>query len=179
MQSFRFVWIGLFVSLSLAGCGGDDHGTGPLTATAARELCRVGCEYDASCDPAVNVEACTSACGTVGAGYLREDAAFALSDCKASLACTEDDDVCVEKIEPLDVHHRWEERCGTQLAAACDVSHDDMCNVDPTEGEDHNALVTMAAPAVVEELIACLDLADCEARLTCVNAVFGRLFPDE
>lgn len=170
MQYPKLIVVGLL--LSFAACGGD-RGTGPLSESQAREICRDGCEFDAACGqiPADGIEDCVRRCGTDGAGFVREDAAFELSDCVMSLGCDAPNASCFDELEPLEVHRRWEERCGVQLAQACGQDHDDLCNVDPLEGDAFNNLVLVATPSVVEDMIACLDLADCEARVTCFDDV--------
>jgi hypothetical protein len=172
-------FLGLAIVLSaaagvLAACGGGKGGapgSGALTAETAEPICRQGCEHDVTCGNESDVELCVTDCIAEVVGWARGDAFDTLSDCAAALECGANDDQCLQEVQPLPIHEEWEARCRTDLAACIDPSQiDAACEVSPSASSDDVGFFRFIAPEVMEEIIACLDLADCTMRLDCVQA---------
>lgn len=156
----------------LAACGGGGAGTGALSADQAQGICEQSCEYEASCGTEDDVAGCTTDCVDQVVGWFRADAAQSLVDCQSELACTAEDDQCLLDVEPLAIHEEWEQKCRAQLAecAPDPTQLDEACEVSPDPANDDIGFFRFIAPEIMAELIDCLDGADCNARLTCVQA---------
>lgn len=152
-------------------CGGGDGGnTDPVTVASAQPGCSSICEQEIRCGSTNTLAECTSECQMGIDGWVREDALEAFADCATNLTCEADSDTCFSMISVLDVHREWSMKCNAQLSA-CDIDQD-ICAIQHTSGDE--GLILLFAPVVVEEMITCLDGADCAARLTCLQNVFTK-----
>lgn len=167
--------IGVAFALSAVAyaCGGGDGNTGPLTEADATALCERGCTYDIMCGSEQTQADCVSDCVMELSGWVRADAYESLIECQEGVACDDNDgeDACFLMVEALPIHHEWEEGCKTQLAGCSDIDVTTDCDVD---SERDSGLFRFIAPAIMEEFIDCLDAADCEARLTCIQTVAAK-----
>ena len=165
------------MSLVAYACGGGDDGPGPEPATmaSAQGPCTQLCEAEIRCmgetDP---LATCTAECQSEVDGWARQDALEVFADCMSGQSCRAapdtgiDEDPCIAMISVLDVHRQWNTKCNMQLAS-CDAELAELCVV---EGE--NGFVRLFSPVVVNEMLACLDAADCPTRLMCVEGVFTK-----
>jgi hypothetical protein len=154
----------------LAACGGGDGtSTRAITTDEAEELCRLDCQHDADCGTEDDVELCVTGCAGEIDGWVRVDAAETIFECFAALACGEIDDGCVLEVEPLAIHQEWEDGCRSVLAPSCPEFDVEMCEV--STSFDEAALWRVVAPEIMQEIIDCLDAADCTARLGCIEGV--------
>jgi hypothetical protein len=157
----------VLVLVLLVGCH-DKADTGAVSEGDAEVLCTRGCSYDIDCLGA-DVDTCIADCIDSAAGWVRHDALEAEQNCIADLPCDEDPGTCGSRVRPLDEHRAFADKCDAQLAE-CSSLIDCTVEFDP---EDPSAgFLRFAAPSVIAELSACLDGADCTARLDCVTAVF-------
>lgn len=166
MNKLATLWL---FAIACGGGGGADSGA--LTAPQAEAVCEQRCAYQVSCGREDDVESCTPRCVVDLVGWMRADAAAALADCLVSQPCTEDDDQCLfEGVGPLAIHQAWEDACRSQLVGCVDpMLLEGMCEVTPDRANNAPALFRFIAPEIMTELVACLDGADCTARLTCVE----------
>lgn len=152
------------------GSGGGIGGTGPITQAQADEVCRGICEHEVECGTEIDVESCIPSCADDFVGWARADAVQTLANCFTATACGTSDDSCIGLVDPLAIHEEWEAGCRTELAACIDPNQiEEACSVQSDGGE--GGLFRFIAPAIMEDIIACLDGADCEARLTCIEQV--------
>jgi hypothetical protein len=174
--AWSIVSVSLAVTLA-AACGGGP-GTAAVTPSDAEDYCRRSCQHDVTCDPnsTQTVEQCTTDCVGELAGWARADALDAFTSCIAALECTASDDTCTRtSCSPTATHDQYETRC-RELFGACGVTDlDALCETDPAtvDGGGDAGLVCYIAPAIVEELIACMGpQANCDSALSCMLAVF-------
>lgn len=115
----------------------------------------------------------TSSCVAEISGWVRGDAAEIIFECFAGLACGENDDACASLVEPLAIHEEWEGRCRTAMATCVETPDqlDGLCEVSPSPTSDDIGIFRFIAPPIMEEIIDCMDAADCNARITCVQTV--------
>lgn len=160
------------MTLLAYACGSDGPGTGPATFASAQDSCEQLCEAEIACGNPETLGECTADCQSEVDGWVRQDALETVADCLAGLECTADEDQCLAMVPPLAVHEEWRDRCLQDLAT-CDGIDGDICSITPGSGGDAGIIV-LFAPVVVEEMIACLDAADCVARLQCIQGVFAK-----
>lgn len=148
-------------------CGGD-RDTSAITEAEAAGPCAQECAYDATCGAADPT--CQDTCVADIAGWERRDAAEDYGNCIAKVDCnTDPDETCLPKIAPLSIHRTWAAKCATQLADC--ATTDVFCAVDFDLTDFDLGFVRFIAPPIVDEMIACLDGADCTTRLACTNDV--------
>ena len=163
----------MIVGFALGACGGGGDGAAPISDVDLAAVCRSACERDVACDFEPELEACVDRCVQGFGGWGRQDALEDLGDCVVATACTEDDDLCFDEIEPLAVHEEWEARCRAGYAACVTEDADALCEVDPASPEagDGRWFSFVAGP-VMREIIDCLDTQpDCETQEACVVAI--------
>jgi hypothetical protein len=162
----------------VAACGGGGSGggggTGAIGQADAEELCSADCQRDIDCGTETNdLATCTQNCASEFVGWARADAVDEIFTCFAELACGENDDACAAGVEPLAIHEEWEAGCLSELAEC--IPPDEIqvaCSASPIAGESDDAgFWRFIAPEIMEEVIACLDEAVCDDRLTCVEGV--------
>jgi hypothetical protein len=154
-------------ALLLAACGGDGgSSTRAITTAEAEALCRTDCQHDFDCGNETDVDLCTSSCADEIDGWVRLDAAEVVFECFAALECSASDDGCILEVEPLAIHEEWEDGCRSVLAPSCPDFDAAICEVSGGE-----AAWMVVAPEVMQQFIACLDGADCGARLACIEGL--------
>ncbi len=158
--------LGLAALGLLAGCSPN---VGAVSTTGAESDCRISCDFEASCLDQ-DLDTCTSDCVDYVAGWIRADALEKYAACHGALACDADDDECLVQITPLAVHKTWEKRCRAQLAD-CDVDLEAMCTASFDPSLPTSGFIRFVTPTIVEKYVACLDEADCTARVDCITAV--------
>ena len=126
------------------------------------------CQHDFDCGDETDVELCTTGCAGEIDGWVRLDAAELIFECFAALACDVSDDGCVLQVEPLAIHQEWEDGCRAVLAPSCTDFDVEFCEV---SGASDSALWRVVAPEIMQEVIACLDAADCTSRFACIEGV--------
>lgn len=159
------------MTLLAYACGSDGPGSGPATFSSAQGPCEQLCEAEIRCGNPETLGECTAECQSEVDGWVRQDALETISDCLSALECTADEDQCLAMVPPLSIHEEWRDACLQQLGT-CDGIDGDICAIDPGSGDE--GIIRLFAPVVVEEMIACLDAADCVARLQCIQGVFAK-----
>ncbi len=163
------------VFAALVGCGTDGPGTGPISAADAMAGCEAGCERDMMCDPTSTetVAACTADCvAGVGGGGIRADVFEVITDCTAALACTADEDICLNECSPTSAHESYETACRAKLAECGGMAADVDGACETTPGVDKGFLCVFT-PAVMAELEDCFAL-DCAGLDACFNTVTAK-----
>ncbi|MBX3160043.1 MAG: hypothetical protein KF773_29005 [Deltaproteobacteria bacterium] len=159
-----------FTALFVTG-GCDDKittGTGSLAET--RSACAQGCAWESDCNLA-DFDLCVDQCVEDAAGWERQDALAAENACIARLSCDEDPDDCGAYVEPLPEHLAFAQKC-TAAIAACGAEDDVDCSVTFDPDDPDAGLVRYMTPAVVAQLSACLDAADCTDVVDCIDDVY-------
>lgn len=162
----------LGLSICAYACGSDGPGTGPATFSSAQGACEQLCEAEIRCGSTETQGECTADCQGEVAGWVRQDALESVSDCISGLDCAADEDQCLAMVPPLSVHEEWRDKCLMQLAT-CEGIDGGICSITPG-GSGDEGIIVLFAPVVVDEMIACLDAADCVARLQCIQGVFAK-----
>jgi hypothetical protein len=166
------------IAWACGGGGGNRLGPGAISESQAEPICRDYCEFEVACGREIGVEECVDDCVGDVAGWARGDAVQTFFECAVSVGCTGNDDACLDDIQPLAVHQQWETACRAQLGVAAQClsreEEDVICEVSPNPADDDIGFVRLIAPPIVEEMIACLNGADCEARINCLIATFER-----
>lgn len=163
----------ILVVIAVAACGhgsGGGGGTGAVTDTEAEQICTDDCQHQLTCGDIVEADVpdCVTSCKGDMVGWARADAIEEVFDCRVALACGASGDGCTLGVDPLPIHQEWEDKCRVQLATCVDPTEiDQACEVSP--GANDIGIFRFIAPAIMTELIACLDGADCTARLQCVQ----------
>jgi hypothetical protein len=154
------------------GCGGGSGGlgTGAISAAQVEPLCAADCQHSIDCFGEDELAECTMDCVDSLAGWARGDAVETLLACSIALPCEESDDVCLLEVEPLAIHQEWEDKCRSTLVT-CGVDLDAACEVTATAENEAAGFYRVMEPALMEELIDCLDGVDCTARLQCSQSV--------
>jgi hypothetical protein len=166
----------LAVMMVVLGCGGGGSGGGgdvdPLTAEQAQPLCMDDCQRRFDCGGEPDVAACTSRCVDEVVGWVRADAAVDLFACVAALGCDGDDDRCILEVSLLDAHLEWQSRCLATMAECFPGTGEleQNCTIDAGAATEA-AFFRLVVPAIMTELTACFDGADCAARISCVDSV--------
>jgi hypothetical protein len=160
----------LLTAFFATGCHDDPPQTGIASAETAQSACERGCAYDVDCNGA-DLDECVAECVADAEGWIRQDALEAFQGCVAKLTCDDDPDDCGAYVKPLDVHRDFETKCNAQLAA-CDMPDQLDCAVDFDPEDADVGAVRFATPAIVQELSACLDAADCDTRTSCMLDVY-------
>jgi len=168
------------VILVVAACGGGSgggsvFGTGPITDEQADEICTADCQHDIDCGSGNDLASCVAGCKEDVVGWARADAVDAVFDCQLALECNASDDACLGLVDPLAIHEEWEAACRTDLAPCAETPGelDGFCEVSPSPADDEIGFVRFIAPPIVEEMIDCLPLPACDARLDCLQSVFA------
>jgi hypothetical protein len=173
-MNLRFAFLSLSFA-TLAACGGDSPGTGPVSAADAEDGCRAGCQRDFDCDPtsATPVEQCTTSCVAEVSGWVRADAFADITDCIADLACTASEDTCVDQCDPTDAHEAYEAQC-REVFAPCSADPADIngiCETTPS-GSGDVGFFCLITPSVMDQLTACIpDGTACQAGIDCIQGV--------
>ena len=154
----------------LVACGGP--GGGPLSSSQAEDACQDVCDRNVMCNGAALAE-CLADCNDE-IRLFRGDVITDFIDCAVDLACTEDEDQCLE-CEPTGVHRDYEDRCREQLATCLTADElADLCTVEPAGPQfDGPGFICVVNTEVVGDLTDCLDNPDCASRLTCMQAVIA------
>jgi hypothetical protein len=146
-----------------AACGGGgsggNGGTGPISAAGAMEVCETICQHDVECTPdGQPLDACIADCvGDLGGGGYRTDAANAIADCFAGLACTADEEQCLAECTPTSAHEAYETKCRAKFAECGGMgSADPACETTPNATTEVGE-ACLFTPAVVDALAACFD----------------------
>src|SRR5436190_19916616 len=111
----RSAWMVLLVGACSGGSGGG-LGHAAITAEEAQPLCMESCQHDIDCGSGNDLASCTTSCVDDFVPWARGDAVKAIIDCRVALACTENDDHCLLLVEPLEIHHQWEDACRANFA---------------------------------------------------------------
>ena len=160
------VILGAAAGAALTGCD-DSRGTGAVSSSEARSDCSTICQSEDACSGVeTDVDACIQACADDIAGWERADASETVAHCIAGLDCADDEALCDDLVKPLAIHRTWSQKC-SMLLAVCDGVDPASCAVDGVDGED--SLTRFIAEPIMKKLVACLDLADCAARLECTQ----------
>lgn len=162
----------ILISVAAACGGGGSGGGAPITEDQARSICTPDCQREIDCGNTTDdLATCTQKCLDDMVGWARVDAVETIFDCRSALACGASDDGCVLEVQPLAIHQQWEDKCRVQLATCVSTPADleGLCEVSPDPANDNIGFFRFVAPAIMTELIACLDGADCTARMTCVT----------
>lgn len=161
-------WLALIV---LVGCGSDKPGSEPITPGEAEGLCTKSCGYDVDCQ-GDDLDACITDCVDEVGTWARHDAIATVSECRDSLTCDDDTEICLERVKPLAFHRQFEEACRAGLDGCETVDLDTDCAVEySAQGDDIGYYRFMSEP-VIDELTACFGEADCDAKLACMDAVY-------
>lgn len=159
----------------LAACGGGQGGglgTGPISQAQAESECQAVCQKDIDCGVETDLASCVARCAQDFVGWARGDAVSTIFDCVLAAPCGTSDGECLGDVLPLAIHEQWEAGCRSELAACLDPQQIDFaCEVSPSPLDEEIGIFRFIAPAIMEDIIACLDAPDCEARLTCVENV--------
>jgi len=166
---------GFGVMAIVVACSGGGASTAPATYDSALGPCRADCEQRITCNPEITdtVEQCAMECANEIAGWVRDDVVQSFFECAAALPCDVSDDQCLDDIQPLAVHRRYEMECRAAMASCFvddPVELDGMCDVDPG-GEGDQGIIRILAPVVVEAMIDCFMATTCETRVTCIDRV--------
>lgn len=158
-----------------AACGGS--GTGPLTLSETRDLCRDVCEHEEQCaelDTGETVATCTEECaGDLSGGY-RGDVLEDFAGCVADQACGADEDLCLT-CSPTSAHDDYETRCRAK-ATECGVTDptqaDGLCET-TLNAATEEGFFCIYTPEVIDALRACFD-EPCEGISACFDTVGAR-----
>lgn len=170
---------GFGVMAIVVACSGGGASTGPATYDSALGPCRADCEQRFTCNPdrGGTVEECAMECAMEVAGWVRDDVVQTVLECGAALPCDASDDQCLDDVQPLAVHRRYETECRAAMATCFEqdpaAELTALCEVDPG-GPGDAGIVRIFAPVVVEALIDCFAEATCEARFTCIDDVVAQ-----
>jgi hypothetical protein len=155
----------------VTGCKSDPPNVLSATAETAQSACESGCAWDVDCN-GTDLQECIDDCVADAEGWIRQDALEEFQGCVAKLTCDDNPDDCGAYVKPLDVHVAFSEKCTAQLAE-CEMPAELDCTVD-FDPDDYDAgAVRFATPEIVDELSACLDGADCDARTSCMLDVYA------
>lgn len=165
--------LALMILVACGGGSGGSFGTGPVSQAQAEDICTAECQHDIDCgnetDP---LAACVADCAADMVGWARADAVEEVFTCSAALECNASDDECLLGVQPLAIHDEWETACRADLGACFDTPEetDSLCEV--SAGSDDIGFIRFIAPAIIEEMLDCVDGSDCNTQLTCLQAVF-------
>jgi hypothetical protein len=158
-------FFGLFIT---GGCDENkltNTGTGTIADT--QSACEAGCSWDADCNLA-DFDTCVEACIEDAAGWQRQDALQLENTCVSRLSCDDDPDDCGAYVEPLAEHLAFEAKCLATLSS-CGLEDELDCSTSFDPDDPDAGLVRYMTPELVAELSACLDLADCDAAIECID----------
>jgi hypothetical protein len=162
--------------LLVGACGGGrGGGLAPraITEEQATPLCEADCQRKINCGIESDLTFCTNDCVQRFVGWARGDAVDSFLDCTAALTCDMFDTApCTLGIRPLAIHEEWETKCFPALTGCVGEpgSESEVCEATP-DGTSF-FVISMIAAEIMPELIACLDGADCDARVNCLTASF-------
>jgi hypothetical protein len=158
------------VIVGLAACGG---GGGPASESEVREGCQKICTRDVACaieGEGQELDACVADCTDDLGGWPRADAFGDLTECIADLPCDGREETCLGQISRLPIHDEWEDACRANLLQCEEQGvNEAVCTL---EGDEEAALLRLISEPIMEDMIDCMDAADCGARLDCIDAVF-------
>lgn len=162
------------IVIALAACGGGSGGggTNQVTPEQADALCTRGCNHIVTCGGSSTLPECVADC-TGDTQAWRQDALLTLVDCLETQMCSDAPEACFAEIDPLPIHEEWETKCRAQLATCVTdpTQLDGFCEVNPDPANPEVGFIRVIAPAIMNELIACLDQPDCTTRQTCLQSV--------
>jgi hypothetical protein len=161
----------VLLSLGLAAGCGSDPGPEPITPAQAEDLCTQSCSFDVECD-AKDLASCVTDCVTDVGTWARHDAIATIADCRDSLTCDDDTDACLERVKPLAYHRAFETRCREALVDCVGIIIETDCAVEYNVESDDIGFFRFMSEPVIRDLTTCMDAADCDARLTCIDDVF-------
>ena len=153
--------------------GGSVFGTGPITDAQAEEVCTADCQHDIDCGSTQDLATCVTDCKQEMVGWARADAVDTIFDCQIANACDAGDDECLDLVQPLAIHNQWETECRANLGECAPTPEDldGICSATST-GDGDAGFIRFIAPPVIEEMLDCLPLPACDARLDCLQGVF-------
>jgi len=151
----------LVATLVVPACGGDtalsvsDGGdrTTPVSKTSApteqeaRTLCGRICLKEEKCQGIGAPDECVDDC-LRGYRIFRSDALHTFTSCYEGSDCFVDEDQCLEKIQPLDVHRALEMKCSAKQDQCPDAFLGLACESD---------LMKLFTPQFIGELSSCMD----------------------
>jgi hypothetical protein len=146
------------------GC--DDNLIGTSAIAGAQSACEAGCAWDADCS-LVDFDACVDDC-LADASWQRPEAVAAENACVARMSCDEDPDDCGAYVEPLAEHVAFEAKC-TAALTACGLDDELDCSATFDPDDPDAGVVRYMTPELVATLSSCLDLADCDAKVDCLD----------
>lgn len=173
MVAMRMMMVSAMVFV--AACGGT--GTGPLTLSETRDVCRDVCQHEEQCgelDTGETVATCTEECaGDLSGGY-RGDVIEDFGSCVANQACGAEEDLCLE-CSPTSAHDEYETRCRAK-ATECGVTDqsqaDGLCEV-TLNATTEVGFFCIYTPEVIDAMRACFD-EPCTGLEACFETVATR-----
>lgn len=154
--------------LALVACGADGRSSDPLTPAENRVQCEQLCEHELACDPDVLRDLCLGACTWEHAGFfwtwMRGDVAMELYECLIERPCEVrlSEYSCPDTAQPLPEHDEYDTLCRARQGECTLTGGEFPCA--------EQSYFLAIPPAVVEELIDCLDQ-PCELVAPCLSAV--------